>query len=76
MNLRFISALKRRRLRRRLKIESAVLENMKEARKELEQDICSQRQRVNDAEQALEGCLSANDIARRLDRECKAGLLA
>lgn len=76
MNLRFVTALNHRRLRRRLKIEAAILENMEETQKSLKKDIPEQKQRVLMAEAALEGSLSAADIARRLDRESKAGLLA
>lgn len=76
MNLRLISALNRRRLRRRLKIESAILENMEETQQALKKGIPEQKQRVLMAEAALDGSLSAADIARRLDREAKAGLLA
>lgn len=76
MNLRLISALNRRRLRRRLKIAAAILENMEETQKSLKKDIPEQKQRVLMAEAALDGSLSAADIARRLDREAKAGLLA
>lgn len=76
MNLRFVTALNRRRLRRRLKIESAILDNMEETQKALKKDIPEQRQRVKSAEEALDGSLSAADIARRLDRESKGALLA
>lgn len=76
MNLRLFKALNRQRLRRRLKIESAILDNMEETQKALKKDIPEQRQRVTAAEEALEGSLSAADIARRLDLECKAELLA
>lgn len=76
MNLRLISALNRRRLRRRLKIESAILESMEETQQALKTGIPEQKQRVLMAEAALDGSLSAADIARRLDREAKAGLLA
>lgn len=76
MNLRLFQALNRRRLRRRLKIESAILEGMKEAEKDLKKKIPEQEIRVQTAEDAIYNSLSSADIARRLDRECKAGLLA
>lgn len=76
MNLRLFQALNRRRLRRRLKIESAILDSMKEAEEDLQKRIPKQEIRVKAVEAALDGTLSASDIARRLDLECKAGLLA
>lgn len=75
MNLRFVTALNRRRLRRRLLIESARLEEMEANAKAL---LNAQKVRVQDAEAALDRAIgtSAADVARRMDRECKAPLLA
>lgn len=75
MKLRLFQALNRRRLRRRLKIEAAILDSMKEAEKELQKGIPKQEMRVKAVEAAIDGTLSSSDIARQLDLECKAGLL-
>lgn len=82
MRLKLIAALRRlnrQRLRRRVLIESARLEEME---KNAETELDTQRTRVQDAEAALDRALdketgiSSAEIALRLDRECKAGLLA
>ncbi|MCK9985654.1 MAG: hypothetical protein AzoDbin1_02126 [Azoarcus sp.] len=75
MNLRFVTALNRRRLRRRLLIESARLEEMEANAKET---LDAQKIRVQEAEAALDRAIgtSSADVARRLDLECKAPLLA
>lgn len=82
MRLKLIAALRRlnrQRLRRRVLIESARLEEME---KNAETELDTQRTRVQDAEAALDRALdketsiSSAEIACRLDRECKAALLA
>lgn len=75
MNLRFISALNRRRLRRRLLIESARLEEMRENAKDL---ISAQERAVEKALRQYDAAsgVTSEDIARLMDRESKGALLA
>ncbi|WP_018991278.1 hypothetical protein [Aromatoleum toluclasticum] len=75
MNLRLIQALTRHRLRRRLMIETARLEEMRENAKET---IAAQERAVEQALRRYDAEIgeSAIDIANRIDRASKAGLLA
>lgn len=82
MRLKLIAALRRlnrQRLRRRVLIESARLEEME---KNAETELEAQRIRVQVADEALDRALdketgvTSAEIAYRMDRECKAALLA
>lgn len=75
MNLRFVAALNRRRLRRRLMIETARLEEMRENAKEL---LSAQERTVQQALRKYDAAIdvTSEDIARQMDRESKGALLA
>lgn len=75
MKLRLFNALNRQRLRRRLMLETARLEDLRETSKEL---IATQERAVEKAMRQYDATIdvSSEDIARLIDRQSKGALLA
>lgn len=75
MKLRLFKALNRQRLRRRLMLETARLEDLRETSKEL---IATQERAVEKAMRQYDAAIdvSSEDIARLIDRQSKGALLA